>query len=92
MYSRGLSATAAMAHVRAACEHIRIPGGFLEQLVLFGLCDYDPRPGHGVFRSWRAQVARALLARDAPSSAGSVPSSVATASTQSSGMSSSFGA
>lgn len=31
--------------------------GFMEQLVLFELCDYMPS-GHGLYLKWRAQIQR----------------------------------
>lgn len=36
--------------------------GFQEQLVLWELCDYNPTPDNGFYRTWRLQLDRRLAA------------------------------
>jgi dual specificity phosphatase 12 len=63
MYSEALSSVDAQQRVRDAREQIWIRPGFVEQLVLFGLCQYQPHEGHPIYRQWRTRVIQALQSR-----------------------------
>jgi dual specificity phosphatase 12 len=59
MYSQGLSASQAQECVRAAHEQIWIRPGFVEQLVLFGLCGFAPDPARGYYHEWLVRLQKA---------------------------------
>jgi dual specificity phosphatase 12 len=59
MVTEGVAASEAQQRVRAAREQIWIRPGFVEQLVLFGICGHQPHPGHTVYRNWRAHMDQA---------------------------------
>ncbi|EPQ59013.1 phosphotyrosine protein phosphatases II [Gloeophyllum trabeum ATCC 11539] len=63
MYSRRISATAALEEVRRAREQTWVNPGFQEQLVLFELCQYNPTPTNGIYVTWRHQITHRLAAR-----------------------------
>lgn len=52
MAVEGLSAAEAQHSVRQEREQIQIRGALNEQLVLFGMCDYQPREDHPIYRRW----------------------------------------
>jgi dual specificity phosphatase 12 len=68
MYSQGVSASEAQERVRQAREQIWIRPGFVEQLVLFGLCGFAPNPNHGYYRQWLVGLQQAAAARNSQGS------------------------
>ncbi|KAI0677036.1 phosphatases II [Trametes maxima] len=65
MYSRRIEASEAMEIVRRAREQVWIIPGFQEQLVLFGLCQYNPTPTEGIYVRWRQKIDRYLQSQQA---------------------------
>lgn len=60
MYKNGIGASEALELVRKAREQIWVKPGFHEQLVIFGLCQYNPNPQDAIYRNWRTRVDHAL--------------------------------
>lgn len=60
MYKNRIGMTEALELVRKAREQIWIKPGFQEQLVLFGLCQYNPGPQEAIYRNWRSRLDQAL--------------------------------
>ncbi|KAJ7590886.1 phosphatases II [Mycena floridula] len=60
MWARRMNSTQAIDFVRSVRPQIWIQGGFVEQLVLFELCQYNPTPSNGIYANWRAQLDRHL--------------------------------
>jgi dual specificity phosphatase 12 len=63
MMTEGVSASEAQQRVRNAREQIWIRPGFVEQLVLFGICGFQPHEGHPIYHQWRLRMDEALQAR-----------------------------
>lgn len=63
MVNEGVSACEAQQRVRNKREQIWIRPGFVEQLVLFGICGYKPHQGHPIYQQWRLRMDEALQAR-----------------------------
>ncbi|KAK0242549.1 phosphatases II [Armillaria gallica] len=62
MWAQRIHATEALEIVRRARDQIWPNAGFQEQLVLWELCDYNPTPDNGFYRTWRLQLDRRLAA------------------------------
>ncbi|KAJ7599520.1 protein-tyrosine phosphatase-like protein [Mycena floridula] len=60
MWARRMNATRALQFVRSLHEQSWPNAGFQEQLVLFELCQYDPRPSNSIYANWRGQLERSL--------------------------------
>ncbi|KZT72545.1 phosphatases II [Daedalea quercina L-15889] len=60
MWSKRLSPTDAIAEIRKTREQVWINPGFMEQLVLFELCQYAPSPQEGIYVKWRQRIERNL--------------------------------
>ncbi|KZT29341.1 phosphatases II [Neolentinus lepideus HHB14362 ss-1] len=60
MYSKHISATAALEEVRSAREQTWVNPGFQEQLVLFELCRYNPTSNDGIYLAWRHKITNQL--------------------------------
>lgn len=60
MASRQNSAAEAQDVVRRAREQVWINPGFQEQLVLWGICQYNVTPDNGVYKKWRMKIDNAL--------------------------------
>jgi len=56
MAARQLSAADAQDVVRRAREQVWINPGFQEQLVLWGICQYNVTPDNGVYKKWRMKI------------------------------------
>lgn len=67
MFSRRISSTDALEIIRRAREQVWPNPGFHQQLVLFELCQYNPTPSDGIYRSWRDQIEREIRERGLPS-------------------------
>jgi dual specificity phosphatase 12 len=63
MMTERVSASEAQQRVRNAREQIWIRPGFVEQLVLFGICGFQPHAGHPIYHQWRLRMDEALRAR-----------------------------
>ncbi|KIK04657.1 hypothetical protein K443DRAFT_92750 [Laccaria amethystina LaAM-08-1] len=62
MWSRRISVTDALYHLRAARDQIWPNPGFHEQLLLFEVCGYQPSPANGHYAAWRYKLDRRLRA------------------------------
>ena len=60
MATQNRSATEAMDIVRRAREQVWINGGFQEQLVIWGICQYNITPDNGIYKNWRMKIDDAL--------------------------------
>lgn len=60
MATRKLSATEAQEVVRRAREQVWFRPGFQEQLVMWGICQYNITPDNGVYKKWRMTVEGSL--------------------------------
>jgi len=60
MTARQLSATQAQDVVRRAREQVWINPGFQEQLVLWGICQFNVTRDNGVYKKWRMKIDNAL--------------------------------
>lgn len=58
MWSRRVTAAQAMEFVRNAREQIWINESFIEQLVLFELCGYQPSETNGIYMNWKLRIDR----------------------------------
>jgi hypothetical protein len=56
MQTYGEDAVVALQRVRAVHEPTWIGPALHEQLVLFRLCGFAPRPGVGIYDGWRAKM------------------------------------
>jgi len=56
MWSRRINVAQAQTVVRAAREQVWINAGFIEQLVLFEVCNYNPNASDGVYLKWLTQL------------------------------------
>ncbi|KII94940.1 hypothetical protein PLICRDRAFT_96332 [Plicaturopsis crispa FD-325 SS-3] len=72
MWSRPepMNASQALDMVRRRREQIWPNPGFVEQLVLFQLCQYNPTPSNGIYWNWRHQIERRLRAASQASGSG----------------------
>lgn len=59
MATRKLNATDAMDVVRRAREQVWF-GGFQEQLVIWGICQYNVTTDNGIYKNWRIQIENGL--------------------------------
>jgi dual specificity phosphatase 12 len=62
MCTEGLSVAAAQQSVRDAREQIWIRPSLVEQLVVFELCQFQPRTDHPMYAKWRASRDLAAIA------------------------------
>jgi len=60
MATRKLDATEAMDVVRRAREQVWFGGGFQEQLVIWGICQYNVTTDNGIYKNWRIQIENGL--------------------------------
>jgi len=60
MATRQHSAAEAQDVVRRAREQVWINPGFQEQLVLWGICQYNVTTDNGVYKKWRMKIDSAL--------------------------------
>lgn len=60
MAARQLSATEALDIVRRAREQVWINPGFQEQLVIWGICQYNVTPDNGIYKNWRMKLENTL--------------------------------
>lgn len=60
MATRQITATDAQDVVRRAREQVWISPGHQEQLVLWGICQYNVTPDNGVYKKWRMGIANHL--------------------------------
>ena len=60
MATRQITATEAQDVVRRAREQVWISPGHQEQLVLWGICQYNVTPDNGIYRKWRMKIANTL--------------------------------
>lgn len=60
MATRGLSATEAQDFVRRAREQVWFNAGLQEQLVIWGICQYNVTPDNGVYKKWRMALESSL--------------------------------
>ena len=56
MATRRISATEAQDSLRRIREQVWIRPGFQEQLVLWGICQYNVTPDNGVYKKWRMKI------------------------------------
>jgi len=47
-------------------DQIWVNAGFMEQLVIYELCEYAPSPTNGIYINWRTTVDRNLAAASMP--------------------------
>jgi len=60
MATQQRSAAEAQDVVRRAREQVWINPGFQEQLVLWGICQYNVTADNGVYKKWRMKIDSAL--------------------------------
>lgn len=56
MWKEQINASLALEKIRAVRDQIFPNAGFMEQLVLFELCQYAPNTSNGVYSAWRTQL------------------------------------
>lgn len=56
MATRKLSAPEAQDVLRRVREQIWILPGFQEQLVIWGICQYNVTPENGIYKNWRIML------------------------------------
>ena len=60
MATQNVSAADAQDALRRVREQVWIKPGFLQQLVLWGICQYNVTPDNGVYKKWRMEIDNSL--------------------------------